>query len=378
MKLNLDALEISRQRSRLTKSAFAAKLSVSSRDMRRMREDADVSAGFADVSAEFINHVAITTGFPAEFFTTEVDLGISKPTFRKQATLTAREREAGEAAAKLAKLFWMQVEKEYSLPEPDVPDYSNGDYYFPSGIDKATYAASLLREEWGLGTQPVGNIVKLLERHGVRVLSLSEQETRGLSAFTFWGNDETPYIYLNMVGSTERSRFDAAHELGHLVLHRHHDAADVNIEEEADRFASAFLIPKPDLLRHKLYPTISNIRKNKKRWNVSVAALVRAYRDCGLIDDNRYKYLNIELSRNGWRKNEPDRSPWEVSGVWVAIKKDLWAKSQTVEDLARRALIPVNDAITFTGFGGANMDHGIVNDSVERRNPPNGFLQVVK
>lgn len=347
MKLNLDALEISRQRNRLTKSAFAAKLGVSSRDMRRMRDE-------AEVPPEFIDHVAEVTGFPPEFFSIEANLEISKPTFRKQATLSARERQSGEAAAKLAKLFWTQVETEYSLPEPDVPDYSNGDYNFPSGIDKATYAAALLREEWGLGTAPVGNMVKLLERHGVRVLSLSEQNARGLSAFTFWGSNETPYIYLNMVGSTERSRFDAAHELGHLVLHRHHDAADVSVEEEADRFASAFLIPKPDLLRHKLYPTIANIRRNKKRWNVSVAALVRAYRDSGLIDDNRYKYLNIELSRNGWRKEEPDRSPWETSGIWAVIKKDLWAKSQTVEDLAKRALIPVSDAITFTGFGDVN------------------------
>jgi Zn-dependent peptidase ImmA (M78 family) len=149
----------------------------------------------------------------------------------------------------------------------------------------------------------------------------------------------------------ERSRFDAAHELGHLVLHRHHDSADVDVEEEADRFASAFLIPNADLLRHKVYPTISNIRRNKKRWNVSVAALVRAYRDSGLIDDNRYKYLNIELSRNGWRKSEPDRSPWETSGVWSAIRKDLCAKKETVGDLAKRALVPEEDAITFTSFG---------------------------
>lgn len=368
MKLNLDALEVARQRNRLTKSAFAEKLGVSSRDMRRMAKD-------AEVTFEFIERIAQATGFPVEFFTIKVDLEISKPTFRKQATLTAREREAGEAAAKLAKLFWLQVEKEYSLPEPDLPDYSNGNNYFPSGIDRATHAASLLREEWGLGTQPVGNIVKLLERHGVRVLSLSEQETRGLSAFTFWGSDETPYIYLNMVGSAERSRFDAAHELGHLVLHRHHDSADVKIEEEADRFASAFLIPKPDLLRHKVYPTITNIRKNKKRWNVSVAALVRAYWDCGLINDSRYKYLNIELSRNGWRKNEPDGSPWEVSGVWASIKKDLWSKSQTVEDLAKRAAIPTVDAITFTGFGGTILERHV---SCEQTAPPNGFLQVVK
>lgn len=344
MKLNLDALEVSRQRNRLTKNAFAEKLGISSRDMRRMREE-------REVSPDFIETVARATGFPSQFFCIDADFEVSRPTFRKQATLTAREREAGVAAAKLATLFWSQVEQEYSLPESDVPDYSNGDYYFPEGIDRATHAASLLREEWGLGSEPIGNLVKLLERHGVRVLSLSEKGARGLSAFTFWGNDEKPYIYLNMVGSMERSRFDAAHELGHLVLHRHHDSADVKIEEEADRFASAFLIPKADLLRHKVYPTITNIRRNKRRWNVSVAALVRAYRDCGLIDDNRYKYLNIELSRNGWRKNEPDRSPWEASGVWIAIKKDLWAKSQTVEDIARRAFIPPIDAITFTSFG---------------------------
>lgn len=349
MKLNLDALEVARLRNRLTKNAFAEKLGISSRDMRRMREK-------KEVSPEFISLVSEVTGFPAEFFSIDDDLSISPPTFRQQATLSARERDAGEAAAKLAKLFWSQVDKEYSLPAPDVPDYSSGDYYFPEGIDRATYAASLLREEWGLGTEPVGNLVALLERHGIRVLSLSEQNTRGLSAFTFWGENETPYIYLNMVGSMERSRFDAAHELGHLVLHRHHDSGDVAVEQEADRFASAFLIPRADLLRHKVYPTIANIRRNKKRWNVSVAALVRAYRDCGLIDDNRYKYLNIELSRSGWRKNEPDRAPWETSGVWAAIRKDLWAKRETVKDLAERAFIPADDALTFTSFGEKNTE----------------------
>ncbi|MGD7428511.1 hypothetical protein ACQCQM_25935, partial [Ralstonia pseudosolanacearum] len=173
----------------MTKSAFAAKLGVSSRDIRRMRNE-------RDVEWTFICHVAEVTGFPEMFFTSEANLEISKPTFRKQATLSARERDAGEAAAKIAKLFWSKVEEEYSLP--DIPDFSDGDLHFPVGIDRASYAAMLLREEWGLGTEPIGNLVKLLERHGVRVLSLTEQNARGLSAFTFWGEGEKPYIYLNM------------------------------------------------------------------------------------------------------------------------------------------------------------------------------------
>ncbi len=371
MKLNLDALEVARQRNRLTKSGFAAKLGISARDMRRMREE-------PEVGAEFISRVAEITGFPDAFFTLDVNLEISKPTFRKQATLSARERDAGEAAAKIAKLFWETVEDEYSLPEPDVPDYSDGDFNLPAGIDRATYAAALLREEWGLGTEPVGNIVRLLERHGVRVLSLNEQNSRGLSAFTFWGDGERPYIYLNMVSSTERSRFDAAHELGHLVLHRHADASDVEVEREADRFASAFLIPKADLLRYKAFPTITNLRKTKPRWRVSAAALARAYRDNGLIDDGRYKYLNIELSRRGWGKKEPDQSPREPSGTWMAIKKDLWLKSQTVEHLAARACIPPADAVTFTAFGGANLIHFTNHTPVIPPIEGGGFLSVVR
>lgn len=371
MKLNLDALEVARQRNRLTKSAFATKLGISARDMRRMRDE-------RKVDAEFISLVAETTGFPEAFFTLDANLEISKPTFRKQATLSARERDAGEAAAKIAKLFWATVEAEYSLPKPDVPDYSDGDYNLPAGIDRATYAAAWLREEWGLGTEPIGNLVRLLERHGIRVLSLNEQNAKGLSAFTFWGDGECPYIYLNMVSSTERSRFDAAHELGHLVLHRHADASDVEVEREADRFASAFLIPKADLLRHKVFPTITNLRKNKKRWRVSVAALVRAYRDNGLIDEGRYKYLNIELSRRGWGKEEPDQSPREPSGTWTAIKKDLWRKSQTVEHLASRANIPLTDAVTFTAFGGANPAQATEEMSPHSPAKGAGFLSVVK
>lgn len=371
MKLNLDALEVARQRNRLTKSAFAAKLGISARDLRRMRKE-------RDVDADLISRLSKITGFPDAFFTLDVNLEISKPTFRKQATLSARERDAGEAAAKIAKLFWETVEEEYSLPEPNIPDYSDGEYNLPEGIDRATYAAALLREDWGLGTEPIGNIVRLLERHGVRVLSLSEQNAKGLSAFTFWGDGERPYIYLNMVSSTERSRFDAAHELGHLVLHRNADAADVEVEREADRFASAFLIPKADLLRHKAFPTITNLRKNKQRWRVSVAALVRAYRDNGLIDDARYKYLNIELSRRGWRKEEPDQTQREPSGIWTAIKKDLWRKSQTVEHLALRACIPADDAVTFTAFGGANPAQYTNDASLNTPPKGNGVLSVVK
>lgn len=369
MKFNLYALDVARQRNRLTWNALADKLGISARELRRLRDD-----NTADTA--LIEKMASATSFPASFFTLSEDFDLSEPTFRKHATLSAKDRAAGEAAGKIAKVFWAHVEREYSLPAPDLPDYSSGEHYFPEGIDRATYAAQLLREEWGLGSAPIGNMIRLLERKGVRVLSLAEKDVRGLSGFTTW-DGETPMIFLNMVASTERSRFDAAHELAHVVLHRNHDTTEQEIEEEADRFASAFLIPKIDLLRHKCFPTLANLRANKRRWKVSVAALVRAYRDNGLIDDGRYKYLNIELSRKGWRSKEPDQSPREPSGMWEVIKKDLWGKSETIEDLAMRAKIPVADAVTFTSFACG----GLIKKTTLSTTPQAkgaGFLRLVK
>jgi Zn-dependent peptidase ImmA (M78 family) len=56
---------------------------------------------------------------------------------------------------------------------------------------------------------------------------------------------------LNTFKSAERSRFDAAHELAHLVLHIHGmTSGGRDIEREADMFASAFLINRGDLIGH--------------------------------------------------------------------------------------------------------------------------------
>lgn len=101
-------------------------------------------------------------------------------------------------------------------------------------------AARTIRQYWAIGERPIGNMVKLLETKGVRVFSLAEN-TRNVDAFSCWRNDE-PYIFLNTFKSTERSRFDAAHELGHLVLHKHGGARQGrSAEHEAHLFCGLIL-----------------------------------------------------------------------------------------------------------------------------------------
>jgi Zn-dependent peptidase ImmA (M78 family) len=152
-------------------------------------------------------------------------------------------------------------------------------------------------------------MVKLLESKGVGVFSLCE-DTKNVDAFSCW-RGERPFVFLNTFKSTERSRFDAAHELGHLVMH-----ADIDTprgrdrEHEANRFAAAFLIPEDDVLAQGLRNAgVDQVLAAKERWGVAAMALAHRLHDLGVTSDWTYAMTCRRLSELGYRRGEPDESP---------------------------------------------------------------------
>lgn len=128
--------------------------------------------------------------------------------FRKLSKASATRRDAVLAKASLALEFFETIEERFRLPIPNIPTF---DKLAPD------QAANLVRHRWNLGDRPVSNMVHLLEAKGVRVASLNH-EYDDIDAFCFY-RDGVPYGFLNTGKTGERQRFDAAHELGHLVLH---------------------------------------------------------------------------------------------------------------------------------------------------------------
>ena len=107
-----------------------------------------------------------------------------------------------------------------------------------------------------------------------------------------------------------RQRFTLAHELGHIVLHHFLDEEDYIknsklIEEQANRFASAFLMPNTVFPESVYRKNLAELLSLKKQWGVSMSACARRMSDLYLISMNQYQNMNIEISRNGWKKNEP-------------------------------------------------------------------------
>ena len=328
MKVTPERIDFVRQRLGLNKSEFAEQLGVDRKTLQRVYSDE------YEASNELIAGLVSLSGYPEEFFFKSVPVlpdpnGVS---FRSLRSLTARPRDAALAAAGLAFELDDWVRARVELPNHDLPQMMG---------HTPREAAAALRSHWGIGVRPIGNMINILEAHGVRVFSLAE-ETRHLDAYACW-RDDAPYVFLNTCKTGEHSRFDAAHELAHLVLHRHSGTSKRDAEGEANAFASEFLMPQADLLASaSRVQTFSDLVKAKKRWGVSAAALNYALNKIGIIRDWQYKNNCIEISRFG-RTREPEPIPHETSQIWAKVLTALWQRGITLGRIANDLHVPENE-----------------------------------
>jgi len=328
---NLNRLDLARKRRRLTKKDLASAAGVSPVTISRW------SSEKTEPDHDAMVRVAKALRYPLDFFYGE---DLEEPhsdtvSFRSMSKMIARERNAALAAGAISFYLDDWVQKRFNLPAADLPSMS-----FEPEPDSA---AHMLRQHWGIGQKPIGNMIKLMESKGVRVFSLSEN-TRNVDAFSCWRNS-TPYVFLNTYKSAEHSRFDAAHEIGHLVLHKHAGPAHSrDAEKEANDFAASFLMPSADVeaqISHVF--KLDHIVNAKRRWGVSVAALAYRLNRLGRISDWHYRDYCIQINRLGYRTKEPDGLPREQSAVWSKVLASLWADRITKNKIASMLSLPLEE-----------------------------------
>ena len=222
-----------------------------------------------------------------------------------------------------------------ALPEISPPKQDRA--YSEAEIEDA---ATQCRRHWGLGDGPIANVVALLESKGV-VIARSEFGDETVSAFSFWEGAH-PFIFLGADRESAcRSRYDACHELGHLVLHRGIDGPDLKadfnrIEAEADRFAGAFLLPESTYPLEVFSSRLAAFLHLKSRWKVSAAAQIYRCSELGVLSEQQVLNLRKQLSVKGWRKREPydDSIPPELPTVIEkCLRLLLDSRRRTVADI---------------------------------------------
>lgn len=260
---------------------------------------------------------------------------------------------------------WLQeiaiyLGEHFDFPALDIPDCNAPVDFRRIHSDQIDEAAMACREHWGISRGPCPNLTRLAESKGVLV-SRGKLDAEGLDAFSQWSVLGRPFAFLGSdKASAVRSRFDLAHEIGHLILHQHvTDSAIASakdhklIENQAHRFASVFLLPTQDFTSDLYAPTLDSFRLLKPRWKVSIGAMIRRSSDLGLVDEFQAKRLWINMSRRGWKTQEPlddtieSEKPVLLSQcIRMMIDEGFKTKDQIIADLK----ISANDVEELCGL----------------------------
>ena len=261
-----------------------------------------------------------------------------------------------------------RIEAEVQLPEVDLPDLDLPSDFRMLQDDVIEATADAARRAWRLGTRAISDVTLVLENAGIPV-SMIEIPSDKQDGFLFLAADdrgdllERPILGVNVCGaSAARARFDVAHELGHLLLHRRVREADLKlsanhkmIEDQANRFASAFLFPREAFLDSVHLPSLEEFLSLKKHWGFSIAAMVQRAYALEMIDDDRRQSLFISMARRRWRGRgrEPydDQMPIErprmLRRALETLEYDGGVRRQ---DLLREFALPGEELIQICGL----------------------------
>jgi Zn-dependent peptidase ImmA (M78 family) len=247
------------------------------------------------------------------------------------------------------------------FPRPDIPRLAVPKDPLLLSDEEIEEAADEVRRHWRMGDGPIGNVVLLLENQGVVIArdTLGADTLDGLSEFV--AEEGRAYIIIGTdKGSPARWRFDAAHELAHMVLH-----ADVDwrllsrpeqfkrIEAQAHRFAAAFLLPLAPFGEDLFAVNLDTLRAIKPKWGVSIAMMIVRARHAGLISEEAERRLWINLSRRGWRRREPhddSMTTEEPRLLRRAVELVLASHAQTPQDILTNLALPPFDVESLCGL----------------------------
>ncbi|GIE28927.1 DNA-binding protein [Actinoplanes italicus] len=282
-----------RQLAALTKRALADRVGVSAAAIGQyesgtIKPRPDLVMRLAEVLAVPVRFFAFRSGRPRAI------LDVSMAHFRSLRSTRSYERER---AAAFAAQIWEAthaLEQWVRLPAPDLPGWLGGEVV-PDVPEDPAAAARAVRRRWGLGTEPVPHMVRLLESRGIVVAVMPFSEAERVKAFSTSRLQRPVVVLSSDKDDVYHHRFSAAHELGHLVMHGEAQPGDPEHERVANAFAAEFLMPTASISAS--LPTrvdFSQYARLQTLWGVSVDALLYRSRELGLLRDVPY--------RRAWQK----------------------------------------------------------------------------
>jgi Zn-dependent peptidase ImmA (M78 family)/transcriptional regulator with XRE-family HTH domain len=309
-----DKLKEAREARGLNATALADLLGVSRQSISKYEN------GLQSPSPEVMDDICRLLRMPIGFFmhSRKRKVDEKSPVFyRSLSSATKTERLRAER-----RYIWLQDIFSYLWQFIDFPDVNIPSFDLP---DDPTQISSEMIEEiavktrrfWNLGDGPISNVTWLLENNGI-IIGCYSLDTATLDAFSQFAYDRPHIILGTDKNSAVRSRFNAAHELGHLILHRNVSCNLLKkhlklIEEQAHLFAGAFHFTETAFYDEVTTIDLDYFKLLKRKWKISIGAMIERAKNLGFVEAEESKSLWRSYVRRGWKKNEPldDEIPGE-------------------------------------------------------------------
>lgn len=259
-----------------------------------------IERGDIGISNETLEAISETTSFPKHFFLQPGEIVPEYLSYRKRKVVAQKLIAPVNAYANIAKRHIESLKAGLQIDCPSLPAFKVTDGQTPSDI------AIKVRKLWNLPEGPIDNLTALLEKQCIVILK-RDFGTERIDSRSIATDDEHPIIYINNTLLGDRLRYTLAYELAQLIMHRFADLPmDRDLSHEANAFASEFLMPRKDILKdfpHSI--SIPLLAQLKKKWKVSMIALLYRADDLGLITPNQKRYLLQQFNQLQIRRREP-------------------------------------------------------------------------
>jgi Zn-dependent peptidase ImmA (M78 family) len=245
--------------------------------------------------------IADATNYPVEFFYDHDRIyGFNGSVFfhRKRSDMPAKLLKRVHAMLNLTR---MRLDK--LLVAADVTPSVELIRMSVEDADSPEQIAGKVRAILQLPDGPISNLTEVLEDAGV-IVAQERFHSRRMDAVSEWVPGHPPIVLMNIDDHVpgDRYRWTLAHELGHLVMHRF---PSEEMEDEANRFAAEFLMPRRDIRPQLRTVRIQTLALLKAVWKVSMSALLERAKQLQTISSTQYRYMRINFGKLGYSTQEP-------------------------------------------------------------------------
>jgi len=270
--------------------------------------------GLMAISQEDIKILSSTLNYPEHFFQRNdriYGVGLSEYFHRKRQNVAQKILNKVYAKLEIRRMEISLLLKPVDLGRVNIPNIDPEEHN-----NNIETIAQIVRASWHVPKGPIDNVVDLIEEAGAIIIPF-DFEKANIDGISVWHSDLPPLIFINYDRPMDRIRFTLCHELGHLVLHRSPPIDNSDIESQADRFASEFLMPKNDISPMLRDISIQKLASLKPYWKTSMGAILKRSADLGKITERQSRYFWMQMNKLGYRTLEPAELAPPIEKPWL-------------------------------------------------------------